>query len=51
MGRKPSMVTVKKTFEDMVEFSRSLHAAIRPYTVRSYEGIAENPLHPIRPER
>jgi len=40
------MVTVKKTFEDMVESSRSLHAAIRPYTVRSYEGIAENPLHP-----
>ena len=51
MGRKPSMVTVKKTFEDMVESSRSLHAAIRPYTVRSHEIIAENHFIRIRPAR
>ncbi len=46
MGRKLVLITAKKTFQGVIESSQGLHAAVECYTIRNYEGVVENPLHP-----
>jgi len=51
MGRPPALKSVRQSFENTVISSANLFGAVEPFCARTYEGIAENPLHPSQARR